>query len=534
MTYFFNSIYKTKLAVAKQFSNIQIDRRDKNNNLLKTIKVEMIYQDKEKAYLELISNKTSQGINLPMISVYDKTMMYNLSRQQNNVESILQYQPENTDYIQAMRNPSPVTMQFDVVIATKYISDMHKILEIIVPMFQPTLYVNVNLVPEMNISYKMPIKLASIDQQNSYELSNEANSLRIVQTTLTLEVETFIFPPITDKAIAKNIELFTSLSKYTLINEYGVSDKESVPAHIETDWEESLLKTIDLQFTETKYNYVSIQDASSEITTYGDYLQVTDYNGNNYPFVFEYDNGELYGNDDMIPDSITASKTGNIFIKIAELQENTTLQLFLKSSHTKNYQFAYNVLKYYDDFSLRDYSRLIPIDKKEFDYVYVDDNVLKVKTTGTTISNTCRIYTKNSVRGAKTIVFGFSGYTFEASKMLCGVRADTNSVTYQIDGGGNYLTDIHGHLLVSDVTGDYIQIATSATTNVYNIIVDGAVVNTITKATCNTITFTYDGTTSWTVDIDGTSKTITTSDKIFPFICSNNTNILNVDYIKVY
>ena len=105
--YFFNSIRKTILAVCKQFTNIQIERRDKDNTLLKTITTEMYYMNKAKSYIELNSNKTTQGVTLPMISVYNTSSNYNIDRQQNNLASIIQVDKDNNDILRSIGTPTP-------------------------------------------------------------------------------------------------------------------------------------------------------------------------------------------------------------------------------------------------------------------------------------------------------------------------------------------------------------------------------------------------------------------------------------------
>lgn len=499
--YFFDSIRKTILAVAKQFTDIKIERYDKNNTLLKTIQCELHYQNKSKAYLQLNNNRTSQGITLPALNLNNTEISYNLPRQQNNISQIITHNQKNNDVVKSMSSPSPITMSFELTIFTKYVSDMNKIIETIVPLFQPTKYVTVNLIPEMNISLTIPIKMTGITQNYNNELGEDADSIRFLESVITFEVESYIFPPITEKKIAKTINQYTLGSKYSITDEYSPDDAISNKIQTITDYSEDLVKNIKITKTEETYNYVHILDLTSEITTFGEKLQVVDASGVNYNIVFEYDNNEWYGNNNMIPDDVVASKTGNVAFKIPYMKENQQYEFYIKTQYKDNFQYAENVFKYYNDFYTKDYSKLILSDKKEFDYVYINGNTLNVKTTGD-----CIIFPNVSVNGEKTIKIKIHTFTFETEKTILGI---------------------------SNEQGNKLYIKTGNVNNTYNVYNENDVLQgTITSSTFNLAQITV-GTSSIVFDIDGNELTVSSSDLIIPYIQSELSNLLRIDSIVI-
>ena len=82
------------------------------------------------------------------------------------------------------------------------IEDGTQIIEQILPYFTPDYTVTVNMVPEMGISYDLPIILNSVNQAIEYE--GNLGDTRFITWTLDFTIKGMIFPPVSSVGIIKS------------------------------------------------------------------------------------------------------------------------------------------------------------------------------------------------------------------------------------------------------------------------------------------------------------------------------------------
>lgn len=502
--YFFDSQRKTIVAFSKLFTDVIVRRENSTN-----IDVPIIYANKQKFYQRINDNRSSQGITLPAISLFNTDIEYNLERQKSNLaKSILKVSKNDSDILYHIPNPSPVTMIFEVLIKSKYYFDHRYITETIIPRFQPTQHLLLNLIPEMNVQCSVPVTLTSIQNDFQTELDEDPNSVRSFETTLTFEVESFIFPPLTEKSIIKTIKSYGNDVLLTVENEYSHDELINSKLHTITDNATNLAAEINIAATTAdRYNHFVIQDFTTEIGTYGDKFKITNEENEEFEYLFEYDNGELYSADQFVPDTLTLNKTNNIFIHIPFIKENKSMKLFVKTYHGDSYIKAEEIVPIYNSFNTRTLRDLYIQEKKSDSIVYIDNSVLFVRdSSGSSIDDILRVSSVNALSGSKTISIGLSTFTWEAEKFICGVSDENESELY---------------------------IKTTTTQDEYEVFVDAVSKGTLTKASISLIRFDYDGT-DWDVYVNDQTLSFTDSDFISPFICWNGTSIAQFDYIKGY
>jgi hypothetical protein len=90
--------------------------------------------------------------------------------------------------------PVPYNIGFELNILTKLNDDALQIVEQILPFFQPTFTVTVDLIPELGEKRDIPFTLNSISFQDDYE--GDFSSRRALIYTLQFTAKTYLFGPI--------------------------------------------------------------------------------------------------------------------------------------------------------------------------------------------------------------------------------------------------------------------------------------------------------------------------------------------------
>lgn len=508
--YNFDTIRKYIIVFSKLFSELYIKRLDTDNTVLQNIKVPIIYGDKSKARHVINSNLETTGVKLPIISMYLEDMQYDPERQKNTMyghDFISKVDNRIKKYVE---HPAPYIFIFSVSIWTKKITDMYKLIQQILPQFKPHIVKNVNILPEMNLSLETKIKYTGNSNESVREFTEDANSVRQCLYTLNFELYGWLFDPIEDRKIAQTIELYDGFNKHSIIDQYGADDIINNKLVTITSYDDEMIKEFTVTPTEDKDQYNHIEDLTTEITVKGENLVIKDKDGEEYPFVFEYDNGEYYGYDNLVPDNLSLSKTGNICMLIPEMLSDEPQTFYVYTQQIANYEFAMDVINLYVDFN-RSILRDITIeDKTKNDYVYLSNGSLKLKT----VDGTCKVFTNKSIKdGDKFYKIGFSSLTFENGVFIGGLHTENgNNYIYLKTHATNQTVEVHEVVNSVDTTLSVISVG----------------------ATISDISFDFTSS-DLTIDIDGNDYTFTpTTETIIPFLNCNFTNVVSVEYILGY
>jgi len=102
-------------------------------------------------------------------------------------------------------NPVPYNFEYSLYVYVKYIDDGLQIIEQILPYFSPFYSVTKLDLAAFNLTKDVNINLTSVSSEDIYEGSVEED--RIIQWTLTFVANSWIYPPITDTKIIKDIDV---------------------------------------------------------------------------------------------------------------------------------------------------------------------------------------------------------------------------------------------------------------------------------------------------------------------------------------
>lgn len=198
-TYNYNSIIKkTVVGFGTLFNNIEIRRTQGSKT--EVMKVPLAYGPKQKFLARLrqlgdLSTRDQVQITLPRISFEIQGISYDPTRKVSPTQYIRHTSgsAENKAFM-----PVPYNINFELSILAKNQDDSLQILEQILPFFQPSFNMTMNLVPELGEKRDYPVTLTSIEYDDQYE--GDYDTRRTLIYTLQFVAKTFIYGPLADKS----------------------------------------------------------------------------------------------------------------------------------------------------------------------------------------------------------------------------------------------------------------------------------------------------------------------------------------------
>ena len=192
--YFYNEILRrTIVSFGTLFNGITVKQTDS------TIRVPLAYGPTQKflARLEQAPDlNKSTAITLPRMSFEFTGLTYDPSRKVTTTQQYTVKDPTDGKESKKTYMPVPYNMQFELAIMCKLNDDALQIIEQILPYFQPSYNLTVNLVSAIKEKRDIPIVLENITMQDDYE--GDFESRRVLLYTLRFTAKTYLFGPVTD------------------------------------------------------------------------------------------------------------------------------------------------------------------------------------------------------------------------------------------------------------------------------------------------------------------------------------------------
>ena len=192
--YFYNEILRrTIVAFGTLFNGITVKQTDS------TIRVPLAYGPTQKflARLEQAPDlNKSTAITLPRMSFEFTGLTYDPSRKVTTTQQYTVKDPDNGSESKKTYMPVPYNMQFELAIMCKLNDDALQIVEQILPYFQPSYNLTVNLVSALNEKRDVPIILENVTMQDDYE--GDFSERRVLLYTLRFTAKTYLFGPTAD------------------------------------------------------------------------------------------------------------------------------------------------------------------------------------------------------------------------------------------------------------------------------------------------------------------------------------------------
>ena len=204
-------IRKTIVAFGTLFNNIEIRHNDKSGKTISVIKVPISYGPQQKFLARISQGREYQDgvgttLTLPRMSFEVMGMNYDASRKVSTMQTFKAVNKNTNKMVKAFM-PVPYNINMQLSILSKLNEDAIQILEQILPFFQPSFNISIDLVKSIGEKRDIPMVLQNIAQSDDYE--GDFVTRRALIYTLSFTAKTFFFNHIADtpEGLIKKVQL---------------------------------------------------------------------------------------------------------------------------------------------------------------------------------------------------------------------------------------------------------------------------------------------------------------------------------------
>ena len=207
-TYFYHEILrKTVIACGTLFNDIHIRHNDNTGKSISDMKVALAYGPMQKFLARLEQqpdlNRATQ-ITLPRMSFEMTNIAYDATRKASITQT---FKASDGSNLRKVFMPVPYNIGFELNILVKLNDDGLQIIEQILPFFQPSFNLTVDLVSVIGEKRDISVVLDNISFQDDYE--GDFLTRRALIYTLSFTAKTYLFGPVADtpEGLIKKVQL---------------------------------------------------------------------------------------------------------------------------------------------------------------------------------------------------------------------------------------------------------------------------------------------------------------------------------------
>jgi len=197
-TYYYHEIIrKTIIGLGTLFNDINIKHKNDSDSVISEMKVPLAYGPTQKFLARLEQqadlNKAVQ-ITLPRMSFEMTSIDYDSTRKTGVTQTFRAV--DNNDKMKKVFMPVPYNIGFELSILCKLNDDALQIVEQILPYFQPSFNITIDLVESIGEKRDIPVVLNSVSMQDDYE--GDFSTRRALIYRLQFTAKTYLFGPVAD------------------------------------------------------------------------------------------------------------------------------------------------------------------------------------------------------------------------------------------------------------------------------------------------------------------------------------------------
>ncbi len=200
-TYYYHEIIrKTIIGFGTLFNNIYIKHKSTPGITVQEMKVPLAYGPSQKflARLEQQPDLNKMvAITLPRLSFEMTDIAYDATRKSGITQTFKAVDSRDSK-LKKVYMPVPYTIGFELSVMAKLNDDALQIVEQILPYFQPSFNLTIDLVKEIGEKRDCPIILSDISFQDDYE--GDYATRRALIYTLRFEAKTYLFGPVAESS----------------------------------------------------------------------------------------------------------------------------------------------------------------------------------------------------------------------------------------------------------------------------------------------------------------------------------------------
>ena len=203
-SHFYNQIVrKNIIAFGTLFNNITLKSTDPSSGeILEETKVPLAYGPKQKFLVRLTDNSTSKvAITLPRLYFEMTGIEYDPTRKTSPIQKYKTIVDDNGNEVKVQYVPVPYNISFELGVIAKSQDDALQIVEQILPYFQPSFSVTLNMIPDMNEKKDVAIVLNNISSEDEWD--DSFMDRRYIAYTLNFTMKSYLYGPYSTADIIK-------------------------------------------------------------------------------------------------------------------------------------------------------------------------------------------------------------------------------------------------------------------------------------------------------------------------------------------
>jgi len=199
-TYHYHEIIrKTIIGFGTLFNDITIKHKNSSDGIISEMKVPLSYGPSQKFLARLDQqanlNKPVQ-ITLPRMSFEMTSIDYDPTRKAGVTQTFKAVDENNR--MKKVYMPVPYNIGFELSVLSKLNDDCLQIVEQILPYFQPSLNITIDLIESIGEKRDIPVVLNSVAFQDDYE--GDFSTRRALIYTFQFTAKTYLFGPVADSS----------------------------------------------------------------------------------------------------------------------------------------------------------------------------------------------------------------------------------------------------------------------------------------------------------------------------------------------
>jgi len=192
------------------FNNIYLNRYNTAGTLVQNMRVPLNYGPREKFLARAEGNSNLErpiAVQLPRMSFEMTNLYYDSTRKMQSLNKLTAVNPDDPNSKLYQYAPVPYNIEFHLSIMVKNAEDGTFIIEQILPYFKPDWTATLNLNPDLNLKYDVPLVLENISSEDTYE--GDFVQRRAIIWTLNFTMKGWLFGPTKSNGgnIIKEIDL---------------------------------------------------------------------------------------------------------------------------------------------------------------------------------------------------------------------------------------------------------------------------------------------------------------------------------------
>ena len=209
--YFYNeTVRKTVIAFGTLFNNISIKKFANDGKTISMLKVPIAYGPMQRflARIEQQQNfDDNVALTLPRLSFEMSSFTYDTTRKASPITKFTMKSPNSKTKVKKMYLPVPYDIGFRLSFATKLQDDSLQIIEQILPFFQPSYAVTINMLEGVEEKRDIPFTLRNVSFTDEYE--GDFSNRRFIQYDLDFVCKTYFYQevPTDENGIIKKVQV---------------------------------------------------------------------------------------------------------------------------------------------------------------------------------------------------------------------------------------------------------------------------------------------------------------------------------------